>query len=236
MEIDLNCDLGEGYPHDAELMPLITSANISCGFHAGDVSTAHRALRLAHTHRVQVGAHPGYADREHLGRREQEKSEEQIYEEGIYQVGALYALARAVGVPLAYIKAHGALYNQACREDAFARPVLAVAEFFSLPVLGLPGSRLEALCAKVPFIAEGFADRRYQPDGSLVPRTQADAFVHNAAEAVEQSKWLLRTRGVRTLCVHGDNPQAVDFVRQLRSALLEQGFSIRAFLAPGSQP
>src|SRR6202040_1428379 len=128
MEIDLNCDLGEGCPHDAELMPLITSANVACGFHAGDAVTARRTLRLAAKHGVQVGAHPGYADREHFGRRELQRSEDQVYEECVYQVGALSGLARAEGVSLRYLKPHGALYNQACREAAYARPVVAAAE------------------------------------------------------------------------------------------------------------
>src|SRR6516165_7199195 len=100
MEIDLNCDLGEGCPHDAELMPLITSANIACGFHAGDPATAHATLRLAAKHGVQVGAHPGFADREYFGRRELPRSETQIFEECVYQIGALAGLARAVGAPL----------------------------------------------------------------------------------------------------------------------------------------
>ncbi len=108
----------------------------------------------------------------------------------------------------------------ACRDDRLARPVVAAAELFGLPLMGLPGSRLEALSAgRCPFIAEGFADRRYRPDGSLVPRTEPGAFIEDPAEAVAQVQWLVRTRGVKTLCVHGDNPRAVAFVRALRTAL-----------------
>src|SRR4051794_17514137 len=125
MELDLNSDLGEGCGLDAELMPLVTSANISCGFHAGDASTARAALLLAARHGVQAGAHPGYADREHFGRRELALSEEAIYELCLYQVGALAGLAQGAGVALRYVKPHGALYNQACRDDAVARPVAA---------------------------------------------------------------------------------------------------------------
>jgi UPF0271 protein len=230
MEIDLNCDLGEGCAADADLMPLVTSANIACGFHAGDPATARAALALAARHGVQAGAHPGFADREHFGRRELERTEEQVFEECVYQVGALAGLARAVGRPLSHVKPHGALYNMACRDDAYARPVVEAAALFGLPLLGLPGSRLETRSAgKCPFVAEGFADRRYQPDGSLVPRSQPDAFVHDPAEAVRQVEWLLRERGVRTVCVHGDNPQALAFVRELRGALARQGIAIRAF-------
>ena len=230
MEIDLNCDLGEGCPKDAELMALITSANVACGFHAGDPATAHATLVLAARHGVQVGANPGFADREHFGRRELARTEQQVYEECVYQIGALAGLARAAGTELRYAKPHGALYNMACREDRYARPVVAAAELFGLKLMGLPGSRLQALSdGRCPFVVEGFADRRYMPDGSLVPRGRADAFVQNAPEAVKQAEWLLRDKGVQTLCVHGDNPEAVAFVRALREELTRRGVTIRAF-------
>jgi UPF0271 protein len=230
MEIDLNSDLGEGAGLDADLMPLITSANISCGFHAGDARTARTTLDLAAQNDVQVGAHPGYPDREHFGRRDLEQSEDEIYDLCLYQVGALAGLARINKQPLRYLKPHGALYNQACRDDAYARPVIAAAEALELALMGLPGSRLEALSTgSCPFVAEGFADRRYQPDGSLVPRSRPDAFVEDVADAVRQAQWLIREHGVRTLCVHGDNPQAVAFVLALRRALQDAGFTIRAF-------
>jgi UPF0271 protein len=230
MPIDLNCDLGEGGPSDAELMPLITSANVACGFHAGDPSTAYAALAAAARHGVQVGAHPGFPDREGFGRRELARSEQQVFEDCVYQVGALAGLARAVGLPLRYVKPHGALYNMACRDDAYGRPVVAAAELFGLALMGLPDSRLQALCAgRVPFVAEGFADRRYLPDGSLVPRARPDAFVEDPDEAVRQAEWLLRDKGVRTLCVHGDNPQALAFVRALREELARRGVEVRPF-------
>ena len=228
MEIDLNCDLGEGCPYDAELMPLITSANVACGFHAGDPATAFATLALAARHDVQVGAHPSFNDRESFGRRELARTEQQVFEECVYQLGALEGLAKGAGVALAYVKPHGALYNMACREDRYARPVVRAAEVFGLPVMGLPGSRLEAACgSRCRFITEGFADRRYQPDGSLVPRSRPDAFVENADEAVDQAERLLREGKVRTLCVHGDNPQAVAFVRALRDALERKGIAVR---------
>jgi UPF0271 protein len=230
MEIDLNCDLGEGCPYDAELMPLVTSANIACGFHAGDPATAAAALAAAARHGVQVGAHPGFADRENFGRRELARAEQLVFQDCVYQIGALAGLARATGLSLRYAKPHGALYNMACRDEAYARPVVAAAELFGLGVMGLPGSRLEQLAGgRCGFIAEGFADRRYLPDGSLVPRTQPDAFVEDPAEAVRQAEWLLREKGVRTLCVHGDNPEALAFVRVLRAELARQGVVIRAF-------
>jgi 5-oxoprolinase (ATP-hydrolysing) subunit A len=230
MEIDLNCDLGEGCPFDAELMPLITSANIACGFHAGDPSTAFQTLQAAARHQVNVGAHPGFPDREHFGRQELSRSEQQILEDCLYQIGALAGLAKGVGLDLHHVKPHGALYNLACRDDAYARPVVEAVAHFNLPLLGLPGSRLQVLSeGRCPFIAEGFADRRYQPDGSLVPRSRPDAFVEDPVEAVRQVEALIRQRGVRTICVHGDNPHAVEFARELRVALTGQGIAIKSF-------
>jgi len=230
LNIDLNSDLGEGCEHDAELMALITSANISCGFHAGDSATARTALAHAAQFGVRVGAHPGFADREHFGRRELELSQKEILELCVYQIGALAGLAKLVGVPLNFIKPHGALYNMACRDDRFAGPIVEAAVLLGLPLLALPGSRLQQLSqGKGGFIAEGFADRRYQPDGSLVPRSRPDAFVEDPEEAVRQAGWLVRERGVRSLCVHGDNPHALDFVRVVRAALVREGFVLRAF-------
>lgn len=230
MELDLNCDLGEGCPHDAELMQLITSANVACGFHAGDPSTGRATLEAAKRHGVQVGAHPSFPDREHFGRLELNRTEQQIFDDCVYQIGALAGLACSVGVELRYVKPHGALYNMACRDDAIARPVVAAVEAFGLMIMGLPGSRLEALSTgSCRFVAEGFADRRYLPDGSLVPRSQPDAFLTTPEEAVSQAEWLLRDKGVRTLCVHGDNPEAVAFVRALREQFTRQGVTIRAF-------
>lgn len=230
MILDLNCDLGEGCPHDAELMPLITSANIACGFHAGGPSVARAALEAAKAHGVQVGAHPGFPDRESFGRREAAYSEAQVFNDCVYQIGALDGLARAVGVALRYVKPHGALYNMACRDEAYARPVVAACVVFNLPLMGLPGSRLQMMATgRVGFIAEGFADRRYLPDGSLVPRSHPDAFVEGPEEAVRQAEWLVRDKGVETLCVHGDNPQAVAFVRRLREELQGRGIVIRPF-------
>ena len=228
--IDLNCDLGEGGAHDAELLALASSANVACGFHAGDPSTAARTLELAARRGVVVGAHPGYPDREHFGRRELPREPRQLFDEVVYQVGALRGLARAAGTAVRYLKPHGALYNQACREDPYAEPVVAAAGLFGLALVGLPGSRLEQLAAgRCPFVAEGFADRRYRPDGSLVPRSEPGAFVTDPAEAVEQVDRLLRERGVRTVCVHGDNPHALEFARQLRAHLERAGYVIRPF-------
>jgi UPF0271 protein len=230
MEIDLNCDLGEGCSHDAELMELVTTVNIACGFHAGDPALMHAALTAAHQRGVQVGAHPGFPDREHFGRRELARTPEQIFEDCVYQIGALVGLAQSVGLKLRHVKPHGALYNMACRDDDFARPIVAAVEAFGLTLMALTRSRLQTLSAgRCPFVAEGFADRRYQPDGSLVPRTQPNAFVQDPEEAVRQVEWLLREKEVRTVCVHGDNPEALAFVRELRRHLESKGIAIRPF-------
>jgi 5-oxoprolinase (ATP-hydrolysing) subunit A len=233
MPIDLNCDLGEGCPSDAELMPLITSANVCCGAHAGGEAEALAALRLAREHGVQAGAHPGFPDREHFGRRELPWAEGEVAGFLGRQLDDLRRWAEAAGVPVRYVKPHGALYNMACRDEALARVVARVAERYGLALMALPGSRLqEAAAGRVPFVAEGFADRRYRPDGSLVPRGSEEAFVHDPDEAVRQARWLLAERGVRTLCVHGDNPRAVVFVRALRQALVQAGLDIRPFALP----
>jgi UPF0271 protein len=228
--IDLNSDLGEGCASDPELMPLITSANIGCGFHAGDCETTFAALELAARCHVQVGAHPGFPDREEFGRRELNWPPERILHECIYQAGAVKALARTAGCTVRYLKPHGALYNMACRDAAVATAVIAAAVELGLAVMGLPDSQLQRTAqGNVPFIAEGFADRRYRPDGSLMPRTEPDAFVNDPALAVEQAQRLIRDRGVRTLCVHGDNPHALAFVQALRTSLLSKGFTLQAF-------
>jgi UPF0271 protein len=177
-----------------------------------------------------VGAHPSFPDREQFGRKEVARTPRQIVDDCVFQIGALAGLAKATGIEIVYVKPHGALYNMACRDDTYARPVIEAAAVFSLAVVGLPGSRLEAASAgRCRFVAEGFADRRYRPDGSLVPRTEPGAFVDSPAEAVQQAITLLRQNRIQTLCVHGDNPNAVGFVNELRAALLQQGVEIRAF-------
>src|SRR5438874_7842498 len=152
MLIDLNCDLGEGAGSDADVLPLITTANVACGFHAGDAATAFATVANAAKFGVRVGAHPGFPDREEFGRRELDRSEQQVYEDCVYQIGALAGIARACGTALSHVKAHGALYNLACRDERYARPVVAAAELFGLPLLGLPESRLQVLSAgRCPF-------------------------------------------------------------------------------------
>lgn len=230
MQIDLNSDLGEGAGTDADLLPLLTSANICCGAHAGHPVDIAITLALAARQGVAVGAHPGHPDRDHFGRRELAIPPRNVLEETHAQIAALHKLATRAGVRLTYVKPHGGLYHQACRDDAYADAVVTAAALAGLPVVGLPGSRLAHRAAgRVPFVAEGFADRRYRPDGSLVPRDQPGAFVADPAEAVAQVRRLIADHGVRTVCVHGDTPDAVAFVRAVRAALTAAGFDLRPF-------
>lgn len=230
MWIDLNCDLGEGAGTDAELLPLITSANVCCGAHAGTTAGIIETLELAAKHGVAIGAHPGHADREHFGRRELPLPPQEVLEETSRQIAQLKVLARGANLAVRYVKPHGGLYHQACRDDAYAEAVVAACVLHSLPVIGLPGSRLEFVASgRIPFFAEGFADRAYRADGSLVPRDQPGAFIENPNDAARQVLALLAERGVRTICVHGDNPQAVAFVRMVRTELLKAGAELRTF-------
>lgn len=230
MFVDLNSDLGEGAGFDAEILPLITSANVCCGAHAGSVDDIVQTLKLAGKLGVVVGAHPGHEDREHFGRRELPFSGRDVLESTSRQIQFLSDLAKQTGVTLHYVKPHGALYNQACRDDAIADAIVSACALNDLPLVGLPASRLqERAVDRVRFVAEGFADRRYRHDGSLVPRDQPGAFVETPAEAAEQVQRLIANRGVRTICVHGDNPEALAFVRAVRDELLRSGIELRPF-------
>lgn len=228
MHIDLNADLGEGAGRDAELLELVPSANVCGGLHAGTASGIADTIRAAHERGVVVGAHPGFADRANFGRVEQPVSPDDVFALVVYQLGALNALASGVK----YVKPHGALYHQVNRDAALAGALIEAARRFGdLPIVGLPHSALEAACRERahPFVREGYADRRYRADGTLVPRTADDAFVHDPVEAVEQVERLIREHAVRTICVHGDNPEAVAFARAVRAALLARGFALVPF-------
>ena len=233
MLLDLNADLGEGAGTDAALMPLLTSASISCGLHAGNADTIAAALELAKRYGVSVGAHPGYADREHFGRREMNIPGQDLYTLFLRQLQHLSGLTREHGVTVGYVKAHGALYNQSVRERTVAEVLTLASRTFnpSLAILGLPNSELQRAAEVIglPFIPEGFADRRYRPDGSLVPRSEPDALLHDPKEVAEQVEWLVRTQGVRTICVHGDTPGAVEFVATVRGFLLDRGHELKPF-------
>ncbi|MBX6316048.1 MAG: LamB/YcsF family protein, partial [Isosphaeraceae bacterium] len=223
--------LGEGCPWDEALLERVTSASICCGFHAGGESTILPTLRAAKDRGVVVGAHPGYPDREGFGRREQAIATAEVERLIREQVVALAAMADRVGVPICFLKPHGALYNQAQRDEAVAAGVIAAASALGLPVLGLPGGQVEALAGTtgVRFLAEGFADRRYRADGQLVPRTEPDALLHDPAE-IEAQVLRLVGRGIDTLCLHGDNPDSIRLADLIRSALNRAGITARSVL------
>lgn len=244
LTIDLNADLGEGAGHDAELFELITSANIACGFHAGDADSMRTAIDAAQAHGVAVGAHPSLFDRENFGRKELPVSADDVYEGVQYQLGVFAAIAERAGVTPNHVKPHGALYNIGARDrslaDAIAR---AVADVDSRLILfALPNSELAAAgeAHGLRVAREVFADRNYMPDGSLVPRSRPDALLHDASEAATRVLRMLREGVVRsvdgtdvpltvdTICVHGDTPDAVAFVRALRSKLQANGVVIAA--------
>ncbi len=231
MFLDLNADLGEGAGFDEVLMPLITSANVCCGLHAGGPAEIAVTLELARKYSVKVGAHPGYSDRKIFGRLELELSSQEITSLVSLQIATVERMARDRGLQILYVKPHGALYNQACRDRRIADAIVAAVIGFNLPIVALPASQLEAACLnRLPFVPEGFADRRYRADGSLVPRSEADAFIHDPEDAVKQVEWLMREKGIRTICVHGDNPSAVAFAKAIREGLLDRGICLKPFI------
>jgi len=228
--VDLNADLGEGCPWDYALLGRVTSASVCCGGHAGDPETISQTLRWAGERGVVVGAHPGYADREGFGRVDQHLPfrELALLVEG--QVDRLEALAARAGVAVRFVKPHGALYNQAGRDVDVAGPLMFAVSKRGLPILGQPGGQVERLAAELEltFIAEGFADRRYLPDGRLVPRSDPGAILHDPGEIRDQVLALI-DRGIRTLCLHGDAPRSVDLADLVLEILREAGVEPRGF-------
>jgi len=223
MRIDLNADVGEQCGQDAALMRCITSANVACGLHAGNRAVMRDTVRLARDHGVAVGAHPGFDDREHFGRRDLQLPPEEITNLVIRQIDALADIAADAGVRLQHVKAHGALYNIAVRDrqvaDAIARAAQSVDA--SLILLGLPGSALIAAAeaAGLRSAREAFADRAYRPDGTLVPRTEPGAVIHDPEQVLSRVVGLAQRPDVDTICVHGDTPGAAALASQIRAAL-----------------
>lgn len=257
--VDLNGDVGEGqtlghrpagergdhkFNGDAALMPSLTSANIACGFHAGDPLLMRATVALARTHGVAVGAHPSLQDREGFGRREFRVAPGEVEALVMYQIGALAAIAAAQGVRLHHVKPHGALYNMAARDaplaGAIARAVAAVDP--SLVLFGLAGSELmrAGRDARLRTASEVFADRAYRPDGSLVPRTQPGAVIDDPDVVVSRAVSMVREGAViaidgsrvaleaDTICVHGDTPGSAALAARLRNALQEAGIEVAA--------
>ena len=228
--IDLNADLGEGCPWDFALLGRVTSASVSCGEHAGDPETIFQTLSWARERGVVVGAHPGYDDREGFGRRDRAMPFRDLGFLVERQVVRLEKLAAKAGVAVRFVKPHGALYNQAQRRIDVAGPMMFAVSERGLPVLGLPGGEVERLAKAIglPFIAEGFADRRYTPEGRLVPRTEPGAILEDPGEIRDQVLALV-DRGIGTLCIHGDDPRSVDLADLVLETLRAAGVEIRSF-------
>ena len=241
--IDLNCDMGEGAGADEELMPLVSSANVACGGHAGDEASMRATVRLARRHGVAVGAHPSYPDRPGFGREKLARAPADVRADVVAQVRALLAVCRAEGVPLVHVKPHGALYNAAAGDAELAR---AVAEGVrdvdpGLVVVCLAGSPMAGLVRAMGLSCaeEAFADRGYTARGTLVPRGQPGALLVDAAAVAERASRLARRLGVRTadgtvvpvaadtLCLHGDTPGAAALARAVRERLRADGVEVR---------
>lgn len=244
MIVDLNCDLGEGYPNDAALMALISSANIACGYHAGDRETMSRCVDMALQNGVAIGAHPGFADKENFGRREVQLSQQAYYNLVQEQLDILQTITRSAGATLHHVKPHGALYNMAARDPELAL-VLAQAVWDFDPKLylyGLSGSAsiVQAEALGLRTASEVFADRSYQSDATLTPRSQPGALLETTEKCLEQVWEMVSENKVtalggtsvsikaETICLHGDGAQAVAFAQALRIFLLKKKIDIQA--------
>jgi len=253
--IDLNCDMGESYGAytlgvDDRLLPLISSANIACGWHAGDPLVMSRTVQLAITHKVGIGAHPGYPDLLGFGRRQMDCSLREIRAYVMYQVGALQAFCTAGGISLRHVKSHGALYNTAVQNEDILRVIAEAvasidADIYLVTLATKSSERTREICrqAGIKVVFEAFADRAYTPQCTLVPRTQANAIIHSPEAAAERvirivSEGMVRAvdgtdipLDAQTICVHGDTPEAVDIIRQIRRLLEAAGIAIKPMAA-----
>ncbi len=245
--IDLNCDLGEGFGayslgDDAAIMPFVTSVNIAAGFHAGDPSTIRETLELASKYKINVGAHPGFPDLVGFGRRNMSMTPQEVYDTVLYQIGAVYGFTRAAGMDLFHVKPHGALYNMAAKDRSLADAIaLAVHRFdWNLILVGLAGSELlhagQAIGLRTA--AEGFLDRNYEADGSLTPRSDPQAVIHDPEVVATRAVGWIRegvvtaragerlTLHINTLCIHGDSPNAVRLCSRIRKSFADQSIEV----------
>ena len=244
MFIDLNADLGEGCDNDEALLALVSSANIACGWHAGDAKTMRQCVRWALQNGVAIGAHPSFPDRENFGRSEMNLPADEVIAGMLYQIGALAAITKAEGGRLAHVKPHGALYNQAVKDPLLADALCEAVKRFdpSLKFFGLAGSGMieAATRAGLQPVEEVFADRAYNPDGSLVSRKLPGALIESDAEAIAQTLSLVRDHRVtavdgstvsvnaQSVCLHGDGAHALEFAQRIREKLASEGIAIRA--------
>ena len=245
--IDLNCDMGESYGAwkmgaDAEVMPYISSANVACGFHGGDPATIRKTVRLAVDHGVAIGAHPSLPDLMGFGRRVMRISPQEMYDLVVYQAGAVEGFARAAGSRLHHIKCHGALYNMAANDEALSEAMVRAAKDFGVMLYVLSNSRNYAVGKRmgVPVCAEVFADRGYTDAGELAPRDKPGGMIEDKSASVKQALamveegYVTSLSGKRipvaadTMCLHGDQPGAVEFALSIKKAFSEKGITIAA--------
>ena len=244
MQVDLNCDLGEGLATDEQIIPLISSANIACGFHAGNTDTMKRTIELCMQHGVSIGAHPSWPDLENFGRTEIQRTSDEIFNIVTEQLEIISAITKQLGGKLHHVKPHGALYNQSAKDQSIAAAIAkAVYDFDSnLLLFGLSGSisLTEANALQLKTVHEAFADRTYQDDGSLTPRSQPNAFVETEQKALQQILQMINQQSVTsvsgkivpvkadTICIHGDGKNAVAFATTISSALQQAHIDIKA--------
>ncbi|MDU4715156.1 MAG: 5-oxoprolinase subunit PxpA [Anaerococcus sp.] len=249
MKVDLNCDLGEAFGNysfggDKDIIPLITSANIACGFHAGDENVMNQTVNLAKENHVSIGAHPGFPDLKGFGRRKMDISPTEVYNLIVYQLGALEGFCKVHQTRINHVKPHGALYNMGAKNKAIAKAIAkAVYDFDSTIVLvGLSNSLLisEAQAIGLKTASEVFADRRYEDNGQLVSRKEPDAVITDSDEALKQVLKMVTENKVisrngkeidletDTICVHGDGKHALEFVEQIRKKLTKEGIDIQS--------
>jgi len=249
IQIDINCDLGESYGefkvgYDAEIMPHITSANVACGFHAGDPMTIAQTISIAKKHKVAIGAHPGFPDLMGFGRREMRLSDEEIKNYIIYQVGALQGFAKTMGLNLQHVKPHGALYNMALINENFSKAIVKAVKAINdkLIIFAPPDTVLAKIAIKkgLRVAFEFFADRAYNPDGTLLSRKYSNAIIQEPRKVVQrtfkviENGTVLAANGeivqlgkVHTICVHGDTPNAVELVTIVRKELAKKNVSVK---------
>lgn len=249
-KIDLNCDMGESFGawqmgNDEALLSIVSSANIACGFHAGDASTMRKTAALALQKNVAVGAHPGFLDLQGFGRRNMQLSPQEVYDICVYQIGAMFGTVRALGGKLHHVKPHGALYNMAAKDQNLAKAIAEATKAIhpDLILFGLSGSSLISEAEKIGLktASEVFADRTYQNDGSLTSRTQPNAMIEDTQMAVNQVIMMIEKQCVistdgnevplkaDTVCIHGDGIHAVEFAVELQKELVLRNISIESF-------
>jgi UPF0271 protein len=247
--IDLNCDMGESFGAwrmgcDVELMDYVSSVNIACGFHAGDAGTIRKTVEAAIEKSIAVGAHPSFPDLQGFGRREMKMPVREIFDIVLYQVSAVKGICEASGSRLHHVKPHGALYNQAAKDAEIARAIAEAVKAIDVKLIfyGLSGSFLISEAEKIGLktASEVFADRTYQRDGSLTPRTRPDALIHDAEKAAAQVLQMIQAQTVtaasgetvaikaETVCIHGDGANALEFAGTINAKLAENGISIKS--------